>query len=217
MATKVRWSLLIATVGQRNDRFEKLVKELLRQVKPFKGKIEILAYWNNFETSLSTIRKELVEEASGKYVSFIDDDDRVAKDYCKQIFPLLNKDYVGFKVKVISSGKYDRPAFHSIKYDKWWLDEKGYYRHASHLNPIKRSISLEAGWDSEGAEDYSWANRAAKLIKTENYIDKFMYYYDYNADDTIWEKDYRPQQGQYIRPNIKHKYFRYHPKSKEKS
>jgi len=211
----MRLSILIATVGERDKRFRRLVGTLAPQVGAYPGEIEVLCYWNNFERPIAEIRQALIDEARGDYVCFIDDDDSVPDYYCDRIMNAIrtDPDYVGWRMQVWIDGEKMKPTFHSIRYPKWSDDANGYYRNTSHLNPIKRSISLQTPFVGfKGPEDVSWAKRVAPLVKTEEYIEDCMYFYNFNSSDSIWQGDKVPTQN-YTRPQLP-EHFRYHPDSK---
>lgn len=210
-----RLSILIATVGEREERFKRLVEVLKPQVESYGDKIEVLVFWNNCEKSIAEIRQSLIEEARGVYVAFVDDDDMVPDYYCDRIMNALqtNPDQVGWVQQLYWDGVKTKPTFHSIKYDGWSEDVNAYYRECSHLNPIKREIALKipfTGYD--GPEDLNWAQRVASFVDTEEYIDDVMYLYYYNSADSIWQTGKVPDRN-YTRPNLP-KHFRYHPDSK---
>jgi hypothetical protein len=123
-----------------------LLKVLLPQVEEQKGQVRVLAYWNNFEKPLSVIRQSLVEEATGDYINFIDDDDMVPSYYVDLVTENLGKDYVGWRMQAYMNDEPLKPTFHSIKYPQWSEDDDGYYRNVSHLNPIKRDIAKQVSF-----------------------------------------------------------------------
>lgn len=217
MNTKVKLSILIATLGQREERFKALLDTLLPQADNFKGQIEVIAYWNNFERPLAEIRQELLDEAQGEYVCFIDDDDSVPEYYCKEIVRLLDGvDYIGWRMQLWHNGEKMKPTFHSLRYKNWSEDDKGWYRNISHLNPIKRELSILAGFiDKEDApEDYDWVKRVEKYVNTEHYIPKIMYNYHHTTEDSYWAGG-KPERS-YTRPKVDNKNFKWHSKSKER-
>lgn len=212
---KPELSILIATQGRRNQRFQNLLKGLMRQVRPFKGQIEVIAYWNNGELPIGTIREYLIKEAGGEYVCFIDDDDAVPPYYCEEIMKALGEDYVGFKVKLFNDGVEKPPAYHDLQYSVWYEDEHGYYRGVTHLNPIKKSLAQLGDYTLNGAgEDAMWAKTVTPHVKTQNFIDKIMYFYYHDRSDTSFGGAHKYREIKYTRPDIKYKYFRYHHKSK---
>lgn len=217
--SKPKWTILVATVGERNERFYKLAKKLLNLTEPYKGKVQILAYWNNYEFPLGEIRQFLVEQAESEYISFVDDDDDIPDYYVDEVMKALadNPDYVGWQLQVWHNGEKMKPTYHSIKYGKWAEDEKGWYRDISHLNPIKRDIALKVnfGTRQDIPEDESWARKIAPFVQTEFYIDKVMYFYKHTTDDSVWrgKKNYDKI---FYRPEIKHRFFTYCSKYEKK-
>ena len=208
----MKLSILIATIGQREDRFKQLLEVLRPQMKD----VEILAYWNNGEKPLWEIRQALVEEAKGEYISFIDDDDSVPDYYVEEILKAIAEkpDYVGWRMQLWENGEKAKPTFHSVKYTEWSEDDRGWYRGISHLNPIQRDIALQVSFETipGEAEDQPWTKKIAPLVKTEAYIDREMYWYIHSTADSVWRGDVKTY-NPYDRPIIKLKGFRWHPLS----
>lgn len=213
---EIKLSILIATVGRRNEKFQALIDQLTPQVTHFNGQIETVAYWNNGELTIGEIRQALLQEAKGEYVCFIDDDDSVPDYYCVEIMDALGEDYIGFEVQLFNEGNLKPPVYHSIRYGVWHQDEKGYYRGVTHLNPIKRSIAVQGSFEAKNiGEDETWAHSVTPFVRTENYIGKVMYYYYHNMDDSHFGGIIKSNK-EHIRPSIISPYFRYHPMSKTK-
>lgn len=211
----MKLSVLIATQGRRERKFKELVKELSRQAEQYPRQVEVVAYWNNGELPIGTIRQALLENARGDYVCFVDDDDKVPEYYLKEILGALGEDYVGFKVKLFNDGVEQRPSYHDLQYQVWTEDDNGFYRGVTHLNPIRRAIAVEGSFDDKGAgEDARWAAQVVKYVRTQNYIDKFMYFYHHSRHDTSFSNTFKDVHRTYYRPELGHKYFRYHPYSK---
>jgi glycosyltransferase involved in cell wall biosynthesis len=208
-------SILIATIGRRNHKFQHLIESLIPQLT---DDIEIVVYWNNGETTIGKIRQYLLEEAIGEYVCFIDDDDEVPDYYCKEILAALGEDYVGFQVELYNDGTLMPPVFHSIKHREWRTDYDGYYRGVTHLNPIRRSIALRGDFSvAPGAgEDAQWSTQVTPHVQTENYIARTMYrYYHESLDTNFGSNDGNSKPNvTYHRPAIKHPNIRHHPDSK---
>lgn len=205
-------TILIATMGKRNKSFLSLLDSLLPQIDRLGGKVEVVAYWNNGELSIGQIRQALLEEAKGNYICFVDDDDELPPYYCYEIINALGKDYVGFNVKVLSDEIEKPTAFHSIRYQTWHQDENGYYRGVTHLNPVKRGLALMGRFDGGVGEDERWARTVTPFVKTENYLDKIMYIYHHSSENSNFGGD--KKEGQFKRPIIVNKQFRWHPESR---
>lgn len=210
--SECRLSILIATLGRRRASFNRLLDTLLPQIE--NKNIEVLAYWNNGETSIGEIRQALLEDARGEYVCFIDDDDLVPDWYCDEILQALGEDYVGFELELFNEEKKMPRVFHSIKYSTWHQDAAGYYRGVTHLNPIKRELALLGDFGKRGiGEDESWSRSVTPHVKTENYIDRIMYYYYHSKQNTAFGGEERIPQ-RHLRAEINHPQFRYHKLSK---
>lgn len=212
---KVKLSILICTLLERSEQLEELInKQLKEQVKKFNGEIEIIAYWNNGERKLADIRQALVDEARGEYVCFIDDDDKVPDYYCEKIMEAIKTkpDMVGWRMQAYWSNIKLKPTFHSLEYKGWSEDQKGYYRNASHLNPVKKEIAQKVKFQHRGKypEDERWAKQIARLLETEVFIDDVMYHYHYEPTESKWQSK-RELWRNGARPDIRMAEFRYHP------
>lgn len=222
----MKWTICIATNTHRRKELERLMKVLSPQVDKYKGQIEILVFFNNFEYSLGYLRQCLLQEARGEYICHIDDDDMVPEDYCDTIFPLLDgTDYIGFRVDFYDKGQKMKPVYHSLKYEYWYEDEKGYYRGITHLNPIRTELARQSFFpiNFNVGEDAEWARNAH--AKTEHFIDRPMYYYWHepgdsvayalspNAEATGYNPDITKPHDTPVRPEFKSKQIRFHPRS----
>lgn len=210
--SEYKLSILIATLGRRQDKFNALVESLRPQIE--NQPVEIIAFWNNGEEPIGYYRDQLLKEAKGEYVCFVDDDDRVPKWYVEEILNNTGADYIGFQVELFNDGELMPPVFHSIKYGVWHQDEDGYYRGVTHLNPIRRSLALKSKFTGGKGEDENWAIHVTPFVRTEKYINRIMYYYHHDKSDTFFDGDIPKPQTRH-RPNIEFTNFKYHPKSKK--
>lgn len=184
---KARWAILIASSLERHPLLEDLLDDLHEQTRPYKD-VNVIALTDDCKMPLDQKRNLLVSMANAEYISFIDDDDRVASDYVSTIYPLLDgANYVGFQLQHYHKGEPSKPTYHSLQYENWSEDEKGYYRNISHLNPIRTRIAERFSFIGNYGEDFSWAQQVAKsgLVKTEHYIPRVMYHYYFNPDKSL--------------------------------
>jgi len=208
-----RWNILIPTIGQRNDRFLRLLAELLPQTEVTDGDVHVTALWNNGERPLGVVRQYLIDGASGEYISFVDDDDQLPPYYVSKVLPLLDGiDYVGWCMQCIQDGISLKPTFHSLRYSAWSEDAHGYYRDISHLNPIRTELACKADFRGISPEDVSWADQMRGKVHTEHFIDDIMYIYHASSVDSTWG-GYQLRAGHYDRPDVIHPNFSYHPES----
>ncbi len=140
---------------------------------------------NYFEKdSIGEKRNCLLNYASGEYVCFIDDDDRIDNDYFKEIFIGIEKgvDCCSLEGIITFDGQNPKHFTHSIQHDSYYEKDDVYYRFPNHLNCIKASIAKQFKFpETNHGEDTDWAHQIhnSGLLKTEHTVTKTIYYYDY--------------------------------------
>lgn len=140
--------------------------------------------------SIGEKRNRLLSMSTGEYTVFIDDDDTISDDYIKLVLYAIEDgkpDCVGIKgvMSVIRNNVVTaRKNFHhTIENDYYHESNRGYERPPNHLNPMKREIATKYQFkDVSMFEDTDWAMRICenKELKTEKYIDKTIYFYNFN-------------------------------------
>lgn len=208
------WTILIATLAQRGDRFKRLLDVLLPQLEPHGGDVTVSALWNTGGRPLGELRHALLRDASGDYVCFVDDDDLVPDYYVDRVVALLDGkiDYVGWRMQCYVDGHALKPTFHSIRYPRWYSDRRGHYRHVSHLNPIRAELARKGDFRRAWPEDYSWVEQVRPFVRTERYVAEVMYHYHSSSTDTV-QRPGLIQDGTFVRPSVDSIYFSYHPES----
>jgi GT2 family glycosyltransferase len=132
----------------------------------------------------------LLERAKGKYVIFIDDDDKVSEDYLYEILEAIKQepDVISFNGWVETNGA-NRESF-KISKDLPYITiqdafgKREHLRYPNHIVPVKREIALLIGFrDMRFAEDFDYAKRLKEsgLLKKEVYIQKDLYFYLYDS------------------------------------
>lgn len=174
----VKLEILILTMPTRVKYLARILDCLEPQLTP---EVKITARVCDLNLTLGENREVMRQRATGEYICFVDDDDVVAADYVKTILPLLDGvDIIGFECQLYVDGELDtKRDFHTITAGTWYNTPTAYYRDISHLSPIRREIALASPMEGGHGEDGRWADRmrALKVIQTEHYIDKIMYYY----------------------------------------
>jgi glycosyltransferase involved in cell wall biosynthesis len=180
------FSILIATLEDRRDKFNALHSDLTRQIAALhlQQEVEILSHCDARQQSLSNKRNELIERAQGDFVAFVDDDDLVGPDYVERICGALRQDptvdVVGIHIVITFQGQHPHDIFYSIRYREIHSRNHTYYRPPTHLNPVRREIARRYGYRDVGyAEDFEWALRVrdAGALRRETVIDSPIYYY----------------------------------------
>lgn len=145
--------------------------------KPFK----------NGGMSIGAKRNLALQSATAEYHAFVDCDDTLWHDYLeKQVKGCLQGlDCVSFQGNYYEDNKLIKPFVHSIIHDRYWEDEKAFYRFPNHLNAIKTSIAKQFVFDEiNHGEDTNWATmvKESGLLKTEATIGGTVYDYYYRKD-----------------------------------
>lgn len=175
----MRLSILICTIPHRIKMLTNLKGYLVQQSTGYD--VEILS--DGGPGTIGAKRQRLLEQSTGDYVCFIDDDDDINPQYVKLIFDNLGADVIGFEGEITTNGR-NKKRFTISKEHPY--EEKGgvYYRCNNHLSPIRRSIAIQIGYkDISFGEDWDYAIRLKEsgLIKTEKYIYSPMYFYRYRT------------------------------------
>jgi glycosyltransferase involved in cell wall biosynthesis len=184
-------SLLIPTLPQRRESFNRLMKQLHDQIC---DEVEIIS-WNAVQPSIGGKRNALLTWARGKYVAMIDDDDRVSDNYISLLMEGIKKDVdcCSLKGEYSVDGKFDGIFEHSLRYKAWYTNTEDdamikYERTINHLNCVKSAIAKQFKFpEINFGEDHDWSKRLHEsgLLKTEHYIDEVLYFYNYKS-----KKDY---------------------------
>lgn len=151
-------------------------------MKRFPEQVELLI--NDHETEIvGTKRNQLLKQATGEWVVFIDSDDRIAGDYVRLIMRALktNPDAVGISGIITTNGKNAHQWHISIDNKRWYKEGRTYYRTPNHISPIRRTLALKAKFPDIGfGEDYEFSMRVLPLIKTETKVKGNIYSYLYD-------------------------------------
>jgi glycosyltransferase involved in cell wall biosynthesis len=183
-------TICIPTIPERATKLQQLLEVLKPQAAAYGTEIlinESESEKNGGKTT-GAKRNELIEQVKTPYACFIDDDDMIAPDYMDAVYEGLLKDVdvVGFEGIITTAGHSPYIFRHSIKYNYEEKKVNGrmmYFRPPNHLNPMRTDFFRAVPFpDITFAEDYSFCNtlKDTGLITTEHYIDRPIYFYQYN-------------------------------------
>lgn len=181
--SKPKLSILICHQPDRHERV-KFLSRLKQIVWPQLQLYAEMRIHEGIGISIGQKRNELLQDAEGEYVCFIDDDDRVTDDYVERLMEGINKgvDCCSLKGIITEDGKNPKTFIHSIRYDSWYEKDGIYYRNPNHLNAVRASIAKQMKFpETNHGEDKSYSDQLKQsgLIKTEYWIEDTIYYYEY--------------------------------------
>lgn len=172
-----------------------MLDRLLTDLRPQLNRhVRVLTLTDDGDRSIGAKRQTMLETATADYVSFVDDDDLIAPDYCRRILTVLNgadpPDVVGFRLRCFEGGALTGVAVHSYDHARIATPEASksvyrYDRNPNHLNPIRREIALEVGYKPlDTGEDGDYAVRLSCLTPRlrETFLDWVAYHYLIRSD-----------------------------------
>ena len=201
-ATRKDWSILICTIYDRQELFERIYTKLCQQIAALdlEDRVEILYFLDERgQHSIGYKRNWLLQHSNGFYVNHIDDDDDVADNYIKMIYEKLeeNADFVRVAGRMISVNGTVRPFVHALNCKTCSRKKDIDYRIPIHLNTMKRYIAVQTTFpEINRGEDYSWGFELVRLnlYKTEAIIDTPYYFY---LPSSVHERRMRRKDGFY--------------------
>ena len=177
-------SILICSLDERIGKLSLLLRQLDKQKT---DEVEIITASDNRVITTGAKRNKLVNEATGKYACFIDDDDWVHDWYVEEILKAIetDPDAVAMNGIMTTNGR-DFKTWDISMHNQYRTERRRgivhYVRYHNHLSPVKLEIMRQFPFkDITIGEDFDYATRMHEsgLIKTEAKIIRPMYEYRY--------------------------------------
>jgi GT2 family glycosyltransferase len=190
--SSVDLSILVCGVHTRRSTFlPKIQDQLFGQYEALgeddQKRVEIIVLTDNKKMMLGEKRNVMVEMAQGRYVVFVDDDDRVADHYVATLLEATktDADAIVFSAAVSLDGEPAKRCRYSKTYRKDRNTSTEYLRIPNHICCVKRAVSLKSSYPSiPHGEDSAYAKTLLPHIATEHVIDDVLYFYDWSPDTT---------------------------------
>lgn len=206
---QIKLSILIPSVYSRRNTFlPRILNEIDEQYEKLsneqKEQVEILTFIDNKKIMLGDKRNLMIDQAQGAYVVFVDDDDRLSKDYIVSLLEATNSgaDVITFKAEVSLNNSAPKICIYSKDYDKDYNTEQNYHRLPNHICCVKKEIAERVQFPSIiYGEDSAYAKMLKPLLKSQYFIDKVLYYYDYNSETTETQTHQRTKRN-YKKPRV---------------
>jgi len=170
-------SILMPALQSRDWRG--LLSNLELQAEPFGGMVEVVAEVDNGEKTSGVKRQALMNNSTGLYVAFVDDDDEIAPDYVESLMAGCDHgpDVVTFDLEMTHAGRHAEIWSFDLHPD----DRKRGKMAANHLCAWRRDIAERIAWcpDLGYGDDQLWYRpmHALRLASNHYHIPRVMYGY----------------------------------------
>ena len=190
-------SILVCSVHTRYKTFlpriqDQLYSQLAALPMEDQERVEIIILTDNKQMMLGAKRNHLVEMAQGRYIQFVDDDDRIAPDFIEELLKATasDADCIVFTAEVCLNGESPKLCYYSKDNGADFNKKDAYHRIPNHICCIKKDVSIKSSFPNiKYGEDSGYSKVLLPYLKTEHKIDKVLYYYDYNSDTTETQEE----------------------------
>lgn len=151
---------------------------------PDKRAVEVLVLTDAFGLTIGAKRNALTGIARGRYVQFVDDDDRVEPDMMREVLraTATDCDVITFGVSVTLDGGPAKPCRYDPAFGHDYNTPDEYRRIPNHICAVKRVLAQDVGWsDVNYGEDEDYSKRLLPRLHSHHEIEKVLYHYEYES------------------------------------
>lgn len=182
-------SILVCAIHTRFDNFTlRVQQQLYQQYNALwpgdQDRVEVLVLSDTKRMSIGYKRNVLANAATGKYIVFVDDDDRVAGHYVRSLLnaTMSDADVLTFLAEVTLDGGPPKICHYSKDWPHDYNTDSQYRRLPNHICAVQRRHALATGWgDLNYGEDADYGPRLLPRLHSQYHIDDTLYYYDFNS------------------------------------
>lgn len=192
-------SILIPSVPQHLALTTRLLDVLQKQDHP---QVEVLLYYDNMRRPLACKRNNLMDQARGKFLCHIDDDDLVADDFVATLLPECEHDVdlIAYDADCSLNGAPPFRVFTCLGAE----NEQPKHLPFGKYSDIVRTPWTWCLWHSDLArecryperydpvEDASFLNQALPRVTTHRKVNKVLYHHFYNAQTSAYANPATP-------------------------
>lgn len=182
----MRLSILIPSIPSRFDKAQALYKKMLEMAK---GKeIEIIMLTDNWNSTIGEKQNHLKSCAHGKYFCFIHDDDELTS--LEEIYEAtaLNVDVIDYKAECsntdgstyIVTQRLGNEVEHNTRKGNYLDCNRPPFTNCVWHNKFKKYDFPHISY----SEDWEWIKQCLTEAKTEHYIDKVLFKYNFSLHTT---------------------------------
>lgn len=187
-------SILICSTHTRWDNFAQSIQgQIWPQYDALspedQARVEIMLLTDNKKLMLGDKRNVMVDIAQGRYVVFIDDDDRIEPDYIQSLLDAIatspGVDVITFHASVSLNGNPPKICRYSTGWEADHNTADEYHRLPNHICCTRRDLARKVSYPSLlYGEDSGYSKLLAPLLKTERALGRVLYHYDFSEVTT---------------------------------
>ena len=180
------WSVLIPTIPGREEKLRTLITSIQEKVARIcpELRLELCVAFDNREMSIGLKRQQLLNQAKGRYLSFVDDDDQITDAYIEDLKACFDG---GFHTMRLRGQMKEYTFTHSVHVkltDRMATkdDPPVFQRPPNHLNPMLSDVAKMIPFkNAVHGEDLDWTITLlkAKFLETEYQSDPSRIHYIY--------------------------------------
>lgn len=189
METQILLSILICHLPKRAQLLNKLLDTIHHQADQLgidNGREYEIITNKQIELNIGQKRNALLNEAKGKFIVFIDDDDMILPGYMEGIIGAIQNnpqaDHLAISGFITTNGQNKRQWHISSSYGAWFEQDGVYYRTPNHISPVLREIALINKFPEVNyGEDYEYSMNILPHLKHEVKVEGNIYHYDFRS------------------------------------
>lgn len=184
-------TILIPAIPERLKQLQSLMSELGHQIESCcaGNEVEVISLLDNKWVPIGTKRQRLLDMASGKYVTFIDDDDWISDVYLSAILEVIHGehayDLITFAAVAYLKNDTGETTRHTINQSIKFKNEQINHERPTKRKPVHNSVWLRTIAQQSRfpatmyGEDFEWAEKLWDLVQSEKMITlQPLYIYD---------------------------------------
>lgn len=185
----IKLAILIPTVIGREAKLASLMSAIEPQLT---NEVQVYTLCDNKEMTIGDKRTALYKASDGLFSVQIDDDDMIPEYYVDEVLKRINLfadvDCIGYIEHCKWGDSRETFSDFSLRYSEW-KDQKdnkefAHVRTPFHKTPIRTEIAKQVPFEPiRWGEDHNWSIAINPLLKTEVYIPKVMYIYQYEHEN----------------------------------
>jgi len=196
------WSVLIPTISGREVSLHRLLQSIQEKVARICPdlRVEFCIDFDNRESSIGTKRQNLLQGATGKYMSFIDDDDEITDAYIEDLWECFKGQFHTMRLRG-QMNQYTFTHTTAVRLETDMMATRDetpvFQRPPNHLNPmLSEAAKLVSFKNATRGEDLDWSIRLYKFgaLNTEYRSDPSRIHYIYNLGDRVVHEGVMTQQ-----------------------